>query len=121
VASIYADPDRPQNLGQLFLAINPWTIAERERAQGAVDGLVERLHELRPQPGGGTLRYAGEGAAARARGRAAEGIELPKEDLEAVAVAAEECGLSAQADRARALAGGTHAKATETSRSLSAY
>lgn len=113
-ASIYADPDRPQNLGQFFLAIDPWTIVERERAQRALDGLVERLHGLRPQPGGGTLRYAGEGAAARARDRAAEGIEIPKQDLEAIAVAAEECGLYTQADRARAIAGRGNATAADS-------
>jgi LDH2 family malate/lactate/ureidoglycolate dehydrogenase len=107
-ASIYADPDRPQNLGQLLLAIDPWTVVDRERAQARLDALVERLHALRPQPGAGTdaVRYAGEASAARARERAAEGIEVPPADLEAIAAAADECGLPEQAARARALARG---------------
>jgi LDH2 family malate/lactate/ureidoglycolate dehydrogenase len=105
-ASIYADPDRPQNLGQLLLAIDPWTVVDRERAQARLDALVERLHALRPQPGTGAVRYAGEASAARARERAAEGIDVPPADLEAIAAAADECGLPEQAARARALARG---------------
>ncbi len=106
VASIYADPDRPQNLGQLFLAIDPWTVVERERVQATLDALVDRLHGLRAAPGSGGAHYAGEGSARRARAGAADGIEVPEADLKAIAAAADECGLPAQADHARALASG---------------
>jgi LDH2 family malate/lactate/ureidoglycolate dehydrogenase len=105
-ASIYADPDRPQNLGQLLIAIDPWTVVDRERAEATLDALVERLHALRPQPGADGVRYAGEASAARAREREAEGIDVPAADLEAIAQAADDCGLPEQAARVRALAGG---------------
>ena len=107
-ASIYADPDRPQNLGQLFLAIDPWTVVGREGAEAQLDGLVERLHGLRPQPGADAVHYPGEASAARARERAAKGVDIPIADLEAIAVAADDCGLPEQAERARALARGAH-------------
>jgi len=105
-ASIYADPDRPQNLGQLLLAIDPWTVVDRDRAEATLDGLVERLHALRPQPGSDGARYPGEASAARARTREAEGVDVPHADLEAIAQAAEECGLPDHADRVRAVARG---------------
>jgi LDH2 family malate/lactate/ureidoglycolate dehydrogenase len=112
VASIYADPDRPQNLGQLFLAIDPSAVVGQAAAQASLDGLVERLHALRTQPDVDDLHYAGEGSAARARRGERDGIDVPSTDLEAIAAAAAECGLPAQAARARVLAGGATSAST---------
>jgi LDH2 family malate/lactate/ureidoglycolate dehydrogenase len=106
VASIYADPDKPQNLGQLFLAIDPPAMVGRDTAQASLDGLVERLHGVRTRPGADAVRYAGEASAARARARERDGLDVPPADLEAIAAAADDCGLPTQAARARAMARG---------------
>ncbi len=93
VASIYADPSRAQNLGQLFVAIDPWRVADPERAAARLGRLADRLHGLRPVEGVEAARYPGEGAAQRARERQRSGIPVPAVDIEAAAEACEECGL----------------------------
>lgn len=93
VASIYGGDARPQNLGQLFIVIDPWAVADRERSQARLRGLVERLHALAADPNSDPPRYAGEGAARRARRARSEGIALELTELQAVAQACEECGL----------------------------
>jgi LDH2 family malate/lactate/ureidoglycolate dehydrogenase len=93
VASIYADSSRAQNLGQLFMAIDPWRVADPQRAAVRFGQLVDRLHSLRPVDGVDAVRYAGEGAAQRARERQRSGIPVPTVDLEAAADACAECGL----------------------------
>jgi LDH2 family malate/lactate/ureidoglycolate dehydrogenase len=93
VVSIYAGGSRRQNLGQLFLVIDPWCVEERGRALRRVRGLVERLHALPAAPGLDGARYAGEGAAERARRRASGGVPVERADLEALAGACRECGL----------------------------
>jgi LDH2 family malate/lactate/ureidoglycolate dehydrogenase len=105
VASIYADAERPQNLGQLFLAIDPWRVADREIAARRMEAAADRLHGLRPQEGVDAVRYPGEASAERARLRAESGIPVPCRDLEAIADAAEDCGLPDLVLRARELAG----------------
>jgi LDH2 family malate/lactate/ureidoglycolate dehydrogenase len=104
VASIYSDFDRPQNLGQLFLVIDPSRIGDVDRVDERLHGFVERLHALKPYQGFRDVRYAGEGGAARARARLAAGIPLSTGDLEAVASACRECGVADVAERVRRLA-----------------
>jgi LDH2 family malate/lactate/ureidoglycolate dehydrogenase len=103
VASIYLDGDRVQNLGQLFLAIDPSGITDADAWSARVDGLVERLRNLRPQPGVDEVQYPGVGSASRARRRAAEGIPLGLSEIEDVANACRECGAGALAERIEAL------------------
>lgn len=103
VASIYADGDRPQNLGQLFGAVDPSAIADRATWAARADALVERLHALRVQPGGDAVRYPGEGAASRARRRSADGIPVDVSDLDRVAGECRECGADTLADSIEAL------------------
>jgi LDH2 family malate/lactate/ureidoglycolate dehydrogenase len=105
-ASIYTDFTRPQNIGQLFLVVDPWRVTDRDLARQRLNGLVDRLHALEPQPGFDVVRYAGEGAAERARVREASGIPIELADIEAVAVTCEECDLPDVADRARSLVTG---------------
>jgi LDH2 family malate/lactate/ureidoglycolate dehydrogenase len=100
VASIY-DPDSgPQNLGQLFVAIDPWAVADQERARGRLRGLVTRLHAVAPDPGSGPPRYPGEAGADRARQHQAAGLIMESAELEAVARACRDCGLPQVAELA---------------------
>jgi LDH2 family malate/lactate/ureidoglycolate dehydrogenase len=103
VASIYADGDRAQNLGQLFVAIDPSGVLYAHDWSARAGGLVERLRHLRPQPGVEEVQYPGAGSAARARRRAAEGISLEPSEIDEVANACRECGAAALADRIEAL------------------
>lgn len=93
VASIYADRRRRQNLGQLFIAIDPWAVEDRERGSSRASALADRLHALRPARGSPTPRYAGEAAAQRARERSSSGVPVAELELQAVARACRECGL----------------------------
>ncbi|HEU4978412.1 MAG TPA: Ldh family oxidoreductase [Solirubrobacteraceae bacterium] len=106
-ASIYADATTPQNLGQLFLAIDPAAVGDLETWPGRCAALVSRLRSLPLAEGAGRVRYPGEGAAETARHRRRHGIPVEVADLEALATACEECGLADLAKRALALAGGS--------------
>jgi LDH2 family malate/lactate/ureidoglycolate dehydrogenase len=103
VASIYEDGDRPQNLGQLFLAIDPAGVTNAEDWHARVDGLAERLQQLQPLPGFEEVQYPGARSAARARRRAADGIPLSAAEMDQVAVACRENGAVALAERIEAL------------------
>ncbi len=105
VASIYEDASRKQNLGQLFLAIDPWAVADRDQATVRLQALVGRLHALSPDPDSGPPRYAGERAADRARQTQREGIAVEVSELQAIADACHACGLSAVAQEAERLMG----------------
>jgi LDH2 family malate/lactate/ureidoglycolate dehydrogenase len=94
VASIYeTGQPRAQNLGQLFVVIDPWCVADPARTNARLAGLARRLHSLAPASGFPGARYAGEGAAQRARERERSGIPVPAGDLEAAAQACAEFGL----------------------------
>jgi LDH2 family malate/lactate/ureidoglycolate dehydrogenase len=104
VASMYADDDRAQNLGQLFVAIDPSHVSGGDSWAARTDSLVGRLHELRTQPGVERARYPGEASAARARRRAREGISLEVSEIEEAACACRDCGAVALAARMTSLA-----------------
>lgn len=110
VASMYADATTPQNLGQLFLAIDPGAVGELESWPGRCAAMVWRLRSLPRAEGGERVRYPGEGAADTARHRLRHGIPVEVADLAAIATACEECGLPDLAGRALALAGGARAQ-----------
>jgi LDH2 family malate/lactate/ureidoglycolate dehydrogenase len=103
VASIYLDSTRTQNLGQLFIVIDPWRVADAKEAPLRLGRLADRLHALSAQPGFDTVRYAGEGAAQRARERLRAGIPVETIEIEAVARACSDCELSDLARRVSAL------------------
>ena len=98
VASIYGDGDRAQNLGQLFLAIEP-SGTDPAEWDARVSNLIERLRRLRPAPGVDEVQYPGARSAARARGRQAEGIPIAFSDIDEVANACRECGADALAEK----------------------
>jgi LDH2 family malate/lactate/ureidoglycolate dehydrogenase len=103
VASIYDDPDRPQNLGHLFFVVDPWRLTSRESGRLRLAALVDRLHALRPQKEFQRVRYAGEGGAEHARHRLEYGIPVETADLQAVAEACRDCGVPRLAERVEAL------------------
>ncbi len=102
--SMHGDDQRPQDIGHIFLAIDPWRLDERERVERRVGALIERLHALRPAPGFDRVLYPGERGERQRRERLAEGIPVAVRELEAIARACEELGYGDQGARARALA-----------------
>ena len=85
-AAMYADFDRPQNLGQLFVcidlaALNP----SREPDPGA---MVDRLHALRPSEAGSPVRYPGEGSQALFAERSRDGVPVGAAVLRSLAAEA---------------------------------
>jgi LDH2 family malate/lactate/ureidoglycolate dehydrogenase len=105
VASIYVDGDRPQNLGQVFLAIDPSGMGGAEGWPERAAGLVQRLTRLRRRPGVEHIHYPGAGAASRARRRTVEGVPLTLAEMDEVAAACRECGAPGLAERVDALKG----------------
>lgn len=103
MAPMYGPLDRPQNVGHLLVALDPWRLAEPEAALARIRQLEARLHGLRPAHGFDRVRFPGEGAAARARQRLAEGIPLGEAEIRDAALACQECGLPALAARLSAL------------------
>lgn len=97
-----SDPS-PQNIGHLFLAIDPWRLAEREQVEQRIAKLVERLHALRPAPGFDRVLYPGERGERERRRRLAGGVPVAESELEAIAAACEELGFEEPARRVRAL------------------
>ncbi|HEY3186038.1 MAG TPA: Ldh family oxidoreductase, partial [Solirubrobacteraceae bacterium] len=106
VAPMYGDPPRAQNVGHLFLAVDPWRLAAPDEAAARVEALVDRLHALPAADGFDAVRVAGERGDRLAAERRARGIPIEAPELEALAAACEDCGLPEVARRARALRAG---------------
>jgi LDH2 family malate/lactate/ureidoglycolate dehydrogenase len=102
-ASRGGGPPRPQNVGHLFMALDPARLADPGEAAARVDGLVERLHALRPAEGTRSVLYPGERGDRLAAERRAAGIPVEDAELEAIATAASDCGMPDLAERARGL------------------
>lgn len=103
IGSMYSDFDRPQNLGQVFIVIDPGLLGPRERALARVEELVDRLHALRVAEGAEGVWFSGERGTERARRRRSEGIPLRPAVLEELAAACAKQGLDAEAAAVRAL------------------
>lgn len=106
VAPMHGDAHRPQNLGHILLAIDPWALADREQAEGRIESLIERLHALRPAGGFEEVPFPGERGDREAERRAAEGIPIEVADLEALARTCRELRLGELADRTDAVSRG---------------
>ena len=96
-------PPRPQNVGHLFLALDPVRLASPDDAAARMDALVERLHALRPAEGFAEVLYPGERGDRLAAERRQRGIPVEEAELEAIATAAADCAMPDLAERARAL------------------
>jgi LDH2 family malate/lactate/ureidoglycolate dehydrogenase len=103
IGSMERDFDRPQDVGQVFVAIDPEALTPRERAARRLEALVDRFHGLRPA-GEDRVAFPGERSEQRARMRLAKGVPVPRERLSRIAQACDAAGLHAVADRARGLA-----------------
>jgi LDH2 family malate/lactate/ureidoglycolate dehydrogenase len=105
IGSMYRDFDRPQNLGQVFVVIDPGLLGPREESLARVQSFVDRLHALRAAQGSDGVWFSGERGTQRARRRRAEGIPLRPAVLADLALACATQGLAAEAAAVRALAG----------------
>ncbi|HVL84490.1 MAG TPA: Ldh family oxidoreductase [Pseudonocardia sp.] len=105
IGSMYRDFDRPQDLGQVFLAVDPAGLGPPAEGTRRVEALIDALHALRPALGGdGTVAFPGERGEARAAQARAGGVPVAAAALEALATCcAEECGLPDAARGVRAL------------------
>jgi LDH2 family malate/lactate/ureidoglycolate dehydrogenase len=103
VAPTYGSLDRPQNLGQLFVVIDPGTLGPREESAARAERFVDRLHAL-PPAAGHEVRFSGEGAQRRAEQGLADGITLAVDEVDRLARACDEHGLAAPGRLVRALA-----------------
>lgn len=101
--SIYRELDRPQDLGQVFFALDPSRLTEPVRTLPRLEAFVDRLHALAPAESHEGARLPGQAGDALARERVASGIPLGRGALESVAVGCDECGLPELAERARRL------------------
>lgn len=101
---MHGDRDSPQDLGQVFLVIDPWRLAEPEQARRRLEGLVDRMHALPAAEGFDRVLFAGERGDALAAERRRSGIPVAPAELEAVAAACAQSGLGDLAERVRALA-----------------
>jgi LDH2 family malate/lactate/ureidoglycolate dehydrogenase len=104
VGMMHVDLDRPQNVGQVFIAVDPAAAGGEGGADRARQAL-ERLHALRPAQGHDRVLYPGERGDEEARRRQASGIPVAVGTLERLAAACEECGLHEVAARALAARG----------------
>ena len=103
LASMYEDSDRPQNVGHLFLVIDPWRLGDEGASLARLDALVDRLHGLRPAEGATAVQYSGEPEARLARERELRGVPIEPQELAAYAELCDECGFEDLANAARAL------------------
>ena len=92
-----------QDLGQIFVVLDPWRLASREEAAARVEALVDRLHDLRAAEGFDGGRVAGERGDALARHRAVHGVPVEAAELDELAQACAACGLPELAGRAAGL------------------
>jgi len=104
VAPMHGDSGRRQNVGHVFVTIDPWRLADRDETTERLDQLVERLRGLRTAEGFDRVLYAGERGAEMARERRANGIPVRPAELEGAAAACEDAGAPELAARLRALA-----------------
>ncbi len=104
LASMYEDFDRPQNVGHLFLVIDPWRLSDRKPNEARLDDFIDRLTALRPAEGYEAVRYAGQPEAALEREYSAAGIPIEPRELFAFADMCTEYGFDELAAAARRIA-----------------
>jgi len=102
--SMYGADSGPQDIGHLFLAIDPWRLADQDVVRERIERLIEQLHGLRPLAGHEGVLYPGERGASERRSRLGSGIPLAAEELAAIAAVCDELGYADPAARARSLA-----------------
>lgn len=104
LAPMYGDSPRPQNVGHVFLAIDPGGMADGEETGARLEGLVDRLHSLRPAEDSDGVRFPGEATAALHDERRRDGVPIAAAELRSVSDACRASGLTTLADRCNAYA-----------------
>jgi LDH2 family malate/lactate/ureidoglycolate dehydrogenase len=104
IGSMYSDFDRPQNLGQIFAALDPGALGETRDGTRRGEELVDQLHALQPAPGADQVRFPGEAGEERTRRQLEAGVTLTRSTLEGLAATCDELELGSQAHAVRALA-----------------
>jgi LDH2 family malate/lactate/ureidoglycolate dehydrogenase len=99
MASLYNDPDRAQNTGHVFIAVEP----SRLRTDPTrITEMIDRLLALRPASGVSAIAYPGARSARLAAERRRNGVPITRAEIQRVADACASCGLPEV--RAQALA-----------------
>jgi LDH2 family malate/lactate/ureidoglycolate dehydrogenase len=93
VASLYKDFDRPQDLGHVFIVIDPSRIGGEDRIH-RLDDMIERLLALEPAEVSSEVRYPGQARASLARQRSRDGVPIEPEELRNAAETCLEFGFS---------------------------
>lgn len=101
--SMYGADPEPQDIGHLFLAIDPWRLADRDLTEERIALLIQRLHDLRPGAGHEGVLYPGERGESERRARLSGGVPLASEEIEGIAEACEELGYGDLVGRVRSL------------------
>lgn len=104
IGSMYQDFDRPQNVGHIFIVMDPAWLGPAEGSIARGEALVDRLHGLRTAEGTDRVRFNGERGEECARRNRAAGIPIDPAVLERLAESCVESGMPETAARARALA-----------------
>lgn len=103
MAPLHGDPAQPQNVGHIFLVIDPWRVADPQSEIDRLERLIDRLHALGTANGSGRVVFAGEASELLARERRKSGIPIDRDEIEAAAQACTDCGIPQLADRLRRL------------------
>lgn len=104
MGSIYSNPDRPQNMGHIFIMIDPGRLTDPATATTRAEAMIDRLHQLMPAEGFDEVMAAGENRDRLAAERRRSGIPVAVEELAALANACSECGVAAVAAELASLA-----------------
>ncbi|MEJ7716989.1 MAG: Ldh family oxidoreductase [Thermoleophilaceae bacterium] len=105
VAPMHGDSGRRQNVGHVFVTIDPWRLADRDEATERLDQPRRAPARARTAEGFDRVLYAGERGAEMARERRANGIPVrPAGACRRAAAACEDAGALELAARLRALA-----------------
>jgi LDH2 family malate/lactate/ureidoglycolate dehydrogenase len=103
MASMYEDRDRRQNVGHLFIVIDPARVGDPGVTAAVLNRLVDSLRAVRPADGFDGISFAGEREAALARRRAAEGIPIRRVEVQELLTVLDQHGLRRSLARAQAL------------------
>ena len=105
LTAMHSDDQRPQNVGQVFLVMDPARLGDPEASRRRVEQLIDDLHSLRPADGFDRVLYAGERGTMVANERLEHGIPVAAAEIDALHRACLDAGLSAVAERVARLRG----------------
>ena len=104
IGSMYGGQDAAQNIGHLFIYLDPARLADPAKNEPRAEAMVDRLHAAASD--GAPVTYAGERQARTARERAREGVPVARGELTRLAAEVRECGNPELAARIELIASG---------------